>query len=111
MCFVFVLAFVSFAQAQKVKTVTGYLCGSDNSGNYFGTIYLRVGTKTVEIAHQFRKARGEGGRATRYLNNPDFDNIGSEFVVQYKIKNGYNTAAISIKFTGRVKKTKPCSIN
>lgn len=104
------LALVSSAQAQKVKTVTGYLCGSDDSGNYLGTIYLRVGTKTIEIAHQFRKAREEGGSATRYLNDPDPGKIGSEFVVRYKIENGYKTA-ISIKFTGRVKETRPCPIN
>lgn len=34
MCFMFVLAFASFAQSQKVRTVTGYLCGNDDYGQY-----------------------------------------------------------------------------
>jgi hypothetical protein len=89
--------------------VTGYLCGDDHSGQYIGTIYLRVGTKIVDILHQFTVVPGyeKTTTLTKYINNPDFDKIGSEYVVRYRRLNKQNEA-ISIKFTGRMKKIKAC---
>jgi hypothetical protein len=110
MCFMFVFAFANFAQAQKVKTITGNLCKSENDGNYFGTIWLRAGTKVIEVAHHFRLATGEKGNTTKYINNPDLDKIGSEYIVKYTTRNGYNTAT-SIRFAGRMKKATPCSVS
>jgi hypothetical protein len=109
----FVLTFASFAQAQKVKTITGNLCGH-YSGEFVGTVSLRIGTKVVDFTHMFRVAPGfekEMGTPTKYIKaDPDSDKIGSEYIVRYQIFQNDNTA-ISIKFTGKVKKIKPCSNN
>lgn len=97
----------------EVRTVTGYLCGHD-SGMHAGTIYLRVGTEIVQIAYLFSlpsAMMSERENITRYIKaEPDSDKIGSEYVVQYKIRNRQNEA-ISITFTGRLKKIQACSMN
>lgn len=110
MCFMFVCAFANFAQAQKVKTFTGNLCGRD-SGEFLGTIYLRNGTKVVNFGHQFRVVPGyeKETSVTKYFKaDPYSDKIGSEYIVRYQSFKKENTA-ISIKFTGKVKKIKSCS--
>lgn len=111
--FIFVLAFLSFGHAQKITTVRGHLCGSD-SGMHAGTIYLRIGTTVIKIAHLFSAPpsmqRELRGAFTKYINSPDWNAIGSEFTVRYRHLNGQNEA-ISITFTGRSKKVKACSFD
>jgi hypothetical protein len=103
----------SFAQAKKVRTVTGRLCRDDHSaGPYVGTIYLRVGTKIIDIQHQFKVVPSyeKTTTLTRYINHPDFDKIGSEYVVRYRIIYRQNWA-ISIRRRGRWKNIKDCLPN
>jgi hypothetical protein len=102
----------SLAHAKKVRTVTGHLCGDDHSGPYIGTIYLRVRRKTIDIQHQFRVVPSyeKTTTLTRYINHPEFDKIGFEYVVRYRIIYRQNWA-ISIRRTGRRKKIKACLPN
>jgi hypothetical protein len=101
LCFMFGLGFASFAQAQKVKTVTGYLCGQEDSGNTVWWITLQVGPNFVDIAYTY------GPLSKRYLDKLDLSKIGSEAVVRYRRWDNSNVAT-SIRFTGRTKKIKPC---
>lgn len=102
----------TFAQAKKVRTVIGHLCGDYDAGPYIGTIYLRLGTKIVDFQHQFRVIPGyeKTTTLTRYINDPDFDKIGFKYVVRYQIIYRQNWA-ISIRRTSRWKKIKSCLPN
>ena len=102
----------SLAHAKKVRTVTGHLCGADNSGPYIGTIYFRVRRKIIDIQHQFKVIPGyeKTTTLTRYINHPDFDKIGFKYVVRYQIIYRQNWA-ISIRRTGRWRKIKDCLSN
>lgn len=127
MCLVFALVFVSFAQAQKAKTITGYLCGNSDGMNA-GTMGLRVGTRIVLISHTFSVAPGDYSdmtkrQAQKYVRENTtkyfkvslpFDKIGSEFVVRYEKRDAYGGGfynwASSITYTGRTRKTSRCSV-
>lgn len=103
----------TFAQAKKVRTVIGHLCGADHSaGPYVGTIYFRLKRGIIDIQHQFKviPSYEKTTTLTRYINHPDFDKIGFKYVVKYQIIYRQNWA-ISIRRTGRWTKLKACLPN
>jgi formylglycine-generating enzyme required for sulfatase activity len=110
--FILLLVIVGFAQGQNVKTATGYLCASD-MGMHAGTIYLRVGTQVLGVTHLFSAPasmqRELRGSFTRYINRPDWNTIGTQLIVRYRVVKGQKEA-ISITGTGRAQKTQPCQI-
>lgn len=125
-CLLFVLVIVSFAQAQTIKTVTGYVCSNQYSQNgNGGSVKLRIGKEIIEIYYTLALSPGELSdlktkrerdayerkHLTRFTpniaNNHDkFFRTGTELIIKYKTDGDW---AISIASTGKRKNIKSCS--
>lgn len=123
--FAVLLTFVATSLSQQTTTtVKGYVCKSSHSQDETaGFLTLRVGDELIEIDHKFAPNIGDIAgmtksqiseytrkNTTRYLPSKKGldERIGAELIVTYKKTSyGYNWA-VSIKSTGRRKRTTSC---
>ncbi len=112
-CFVAVLMFASFAQAQTTKTAKGYFCGfSEGDGAYLA---IRVGNaeRGFQMINEEPEVKYVGFKERQKWFDKSL--LGMEIIVSYvfkKPKGSYGGATNIIRkltLTGKVnKKTKSC---
>jgi hypothetical protein len=103
-----IFAGCSGLNAQSRKSIRGYLCKhTDDSqiygvNNQFGRFGIRASNR-IEFFNV--KVWGIPMDFTGYLQS---DRLGTEYLIRYIIENGQQRA-VSVKRTGRFRRTAPCS--
>ena len=102
-CLAFVFLFVSFAQAQKTKTIKGYFCGGEPEGNAFASSRIRVGNRVFEFTESLKYVKYVG------MKKKNATKVGAEYIVKYETDGEGINWTKSLTFTGRRKEIEPCN--
>lgn len=97
----------------KPKTITGYFCGGGYSGQLFAYKLLRTPQGVMKFDFIFKRGVSDDiAENTPFygFNKKGALKIGAEYIVKFFTNNDGEHDAQSFTFSGKVKKTRSCSV-